>query len=163
MISFFNAKELQTSVEDTYLNHNNVQWENHTQSRRIHTLYYPLKIYVFISNWENLSSRYGFLNHHIFFHLSMPFPPLNAFFFYCCLFLMLSQCHTVQLFTTCLSSISRQMFLTQVLQCPDLIKQLKGNIESSYCGAVKANPTRNHEVSGSIPGLVQWVKDPALL
>ena len=29
-------------------------------------------------------------------------------------------------------------------------------------GAMDRNSTRNHEVSGSIPGLTRWVKDPAL-
>ena len=33
---------------------------------------------------------------------------------------------------------------------------------SSCCGAVKMNPTSNHEVVGSIPGLAQWAEDPAL-
>ena len=33
---------------------------------------------------------------------------------------------------------------------------------SSHPGAVEINPTRNHEVADSIPGLTQWVKDLAL-
>ena len=36
------------------------------------------------------------------------------------------------------------------------------SFRSSHCGAAETNPTRNHEAVGSIPGLAQWVKDPAL-
>ena len=33
---------------------------------------------------------------------------------------------------------------------------------SSHRGTTETNPTRNHEVAGSIPGLARWVQDPAL-
>ena len=33
---------------------------------------------------------------------------------------------------------------------------------SSCCGSMVTNPTRIHEVGGSMPGLAQWVTDLAL-
>ena len=36
-------------------------------------------------------------------------------------------------------------------------------MRSSCHGTAETNPTRNHEVVGSTPGLAQWVKDLALL
>ena len=37
------------------------------------------------------------------------------------------------------------------------------HIYMSYrCGTVEMNLTRNHDIVGSIPGLVQWVKDLVL-
>ena len=36
------------------------------------------------------------------------------------------------------------------------------NAGSSRRGTVGTNPTENHEVSGLIPGLIQWVKDLVL-
>ena len=40
------------------------------------------------------------------------------------------------------------------------LKNISGG--SSHHTTAEMNPTRNHEVADSIPGLAQWVKDPAL-
>ena len=39
---------------------------------------------------------------------------------------------------------------------------LRKETGSSRCGTSDTNPTRNHEVAGSVPGLGQWVKDLVL-
>ena len=40
---------------------------------------------------------------------------------------------------------------------------LNSDSRSSHHSAAETNPTKNHEVACSIPGLAQWVEDPGLL
>ena len=45
------------------------------------------------------------------------------------------------------------------LEVAMLKKQKNKKRRSSRRGVVEMNPTRHHEVLGSIPGLAQWVED----
>ena len=44
----------------------------------------------------------------------------------------------------------------------DCALEMPPTLWSPYCGAVETNMTSTHEDAGLIPGLAQWLKDPAL-
>ena len=48
---------------------------------------------------------------------------------------------------------------------PIVVREIKkkSSTWSSHHGTAETNPTRNHEVAGTTPGLVQWAKDLPLL
>ena len=64
----------------------------------------------------------------------------------------------------CLSHVSAPGILRPPLEplCLPILESNLGVPWSSHRGPPEMNPTRNHEVAGSLPGLAQRVKDPVL-
>ena len=60
----------------------------------------------------------------------------------------------------CRNADSRYLRDTQEATFPGQLESK--NWGSSHCGSALTNPTRNHDIAGSVLGLPQWVKDPAL-
>ena len=60
--------------------------------------------------------------------------------------------------------LSRTIHLGHISSMAKNVLLKNGRRRGVFCrGTAETNLTRNREVEGSIPGLVQWVKDLALL
>ena len=75
---------------------------------------------------------------------------------------LLSSLASSSLITKIFSSLLQNVVMDLLILLITWLAILK-NFRSSCPGAKEMNLTRNHEVSGLIPDLDQWVKDPALL
>ena len=73
-----------------------------------------------------------------------------------------SGCPWGDAYHSCLSGQSIDPITYKDEACLSLSFLFKKKFRSSLHGAVEANPTRNHEAAGLIPGLTQWVGDLAL-
>ena len=102
------------------------------------------------------------------YNLPLPPPPLNLQiqtykhlqFEYMCKTYQESLTHEKKVFMEVLSekvSLSRNL----KRQRDQLLESTKRGVP--VVAQWLTNPTRNHEVAGSVPALAQWVKDPALL
>jgi len=61
------------------------------------------------------------------------------------------------------SNFFKKENIEDIVEIHSLPFHLKDSCGSSRRGAQwLTNPTRNHEVAGSVPALAQWVNDPAL-
>ena len=60
------------------------------------------------------------------------------------------------------NSHRKQTFYQHTILKNKVVHILKITNKSAHCGSGETNLTSIHEDTGSIPGLIRWVKDPAL-